>query len=519
MGPSRMLRRAKEMGMSQLTDRYANQIAGTLECLDRVVITGTLPTACYAEGMTRFLSAHQIRIFDYFDFTKPLKNTLHENAKRRAGEAGLEIEFIRKSKDVRKEQRIQEILKDRGDHPGLVHVFSAMETCTSYKPWHDKSTHRTFLKPDSGRCLHYYFYFIDEELGLCYLRVPTWCPFRLQFYFNGHNWLARQLDKQGIGYRMLDNAFVAIDDWATAGELAQRFDVRELHRRLDQYAARFCPIQQTFGESYHWSLMQVEYATDLVFRRGEDLAPVYEEITRTAIHAVKAEQIATFLGKKLHANYQAEMGSHFYTRIEGTCLKHQAGRQAAIKMYDKFGQILRMETTVNDVHFFKHYRKVEHRDGTSSMKQAPLQKTIYSLPVLMELCRAANRRYHEFISALDDPSDGLKKIRKIADPVRTSSRNYPGFNLLAAEDQQVFQVLARGEHFLKGLSNRLLRKLLPGKTSGQISRLLKRLRTHGLIKKVGRSYRYYLTKLGQSTVIAATKLHETLLVPTFAQTQ
>ena len=90
-----------------------------------------------------------------------------------------------------------------------------METCSSYMPWHDKTAHRTYLKPDGGRCLHYYFYFIDEELGLCYLRVPTWCPFRLQFYCNGHNWLARQLDKRGIGYHMLDNAFLDIDVWPT----------------------------------------------------------------------------------------------------------------------------------------------------------------------------------------------------------------------------------------------------------------------------------------------------------------
>ncbi len=316
----------------------------------------------------------------------------------------------------------------------------------------------------------------------------------------------------------LDNAFVAIDDWTTAQQLADDFDVRELHRRLDQYAARFRPVGQTLSESYHWSLMQTEYASDIVFDRAEDLAPVYEEIIRTAVHAVKAEQIATFLGKKLHANYAAEMGTHFSTRIEGTCIKHHAAGKAAIKMYDKFGRILRIKTTVNDVHFFKHYRKVEHRDGTSSMKQAPVQKTIDSLPVLMELCRAANRRYRDFVSVLEDPSEGLKKLRKIAQPVREAGRNYPGFNLLAPKDQELFQVIARGEHHISGFNNRSLRRVLSQKSSSQISRLLKRLRTHGLIKKVGRTYRYYLTKLGQATVIAAAKLHETLLVPAFTQT-
>jgi hypothetical protein len=86
---------------------------------------------------------------------------------------------------------VAQVLAARGDHPGLVHIISAMEACDSYKPWHDKQTHRTFLRPDTGKCLHYYFYFMDAELGLIDLRVPSWCPFRLQFYCNGHRWLAR----------------------------------------------------------------------------------------------------------------------------------------------------------------------------------------------------------------------------------------------------------------------------------------------------------------------------------------
>ncbi len=283
--------------MTLLTERYSEKIAGSISCLDRVVIMGTLPTACYAKGMTRFLYANKIRLFDYFNFTKPLKDRIHENAKQIAAEAGVEIEFIRKIKSVRKEDCIQEILEERGDHPGLVHVFSAMETCTSYKPWHDKQTHRNFLKPDSGRCLHYYFYFIDEELGLCYLRVPSWCPFRLQFYFNGHNCLASQLDKQAIGYEMMDNAFTHIDDWDKAQQLADSFKSKNLHRCLDHYAAKFCAVEKTFGETYHWSIMQAEYASDVVFHRAQDLEVLYEEILRTRLHAVKSEQIATFLGK------------------------------------------------------------------------------------------------------------------------------------------------------------------------------------------------------------------------------
>ena len=175
--------------MKLLTEKYNDQIKGVISCYDRVVIQGTLPYFCYAEGMTSFLFANKIRIFDYPLFAKTLRDELRVNAERLAEENNLEIEFIRRN-NFRKEKQIKKILKKRGDHPGIVYIFSAMESCNSYKPWHDKKTHKTFLKPASGKCLHYYFYFIDKNLGLCYVRLPTWCPFRLQIYFNGHNWLS-----------------------------------------------------------------------------------------------------------------------------------------------------------------------------------------------------------------------------------------------------------------------------------------------------------------------------------------
>ena len=100
--------------------------------------------------------------------------------------------------------------------------------------------------------------------------------------------------------------------------MADDFQVRHLHRLLDRFARRFCPVTEALGVSYHWSLMQVEYATDIVFKRQQDLIPLYETISRTAVHAVKAENVATFLGRKLHVLYEGEAGNDFSTRIQGT---------------------------------------------------------------------------------------------------------------------------------------------------------------------------------------------------------
>ncbi len=261
-----------------LSERYANDLDGVLNCYDRIVITGSLQPFCYAQGMTRYLYQQGIRIFDYARFAEPLRERIRANAEALAEAAGVTIEFIRR-KDFRKENRVQQILKKRGDQPGLVHIFGAMEPCASYRPWHDKASGKTYLKSDSGKCLTYYFYFIDEQLGLCYLRVPSWCPFRLQFYFNGHNWLARQLKERGIAYDLVDNAFVHIADYATANQLADEFDVEFLHLRLDEFARQYCPIVADLNAStgsaprldYYWSLMQAEYATDLVFNECKRL--------------------------------------------------------------------------------------------------------------------------------------------------------------------------------------------------------------------------------------------------------
>src|ERR1044072_5702232 len=215
------------MGLVLLTERHAQQISGVLSCYDRVMVQGTLPVFCYAEGMTAYLSKRRIRIFDFTQFAKPLTDAIKANAEQVATANGLTIDYVRK-KNFRKEDKVKAVLKQR-DHSldwcgssrpwshalptsrGMtktaggpifgtteekdcntnfflhyklymnISVFSALEPCTTYQPWHDKNSGRTYLRYDDGKCLHYYFYFIDEDLGLCYVRVPTWCPFRLQF--------------------------------------------------------------------------------------------------------------------------------------------------------------------------------------------------------------------------------------------------------------------------------------------------------------------------------------------------
>ena len=501
--------------MKPLTERYQADLLGVLSCYDRMIITGTLSGACYAGGMTSFLYSRHIKIFDYAKvFADPWRERIRQCAHELADKHGVAIEHVNKP-HIRKEDLVAKIIGRRGKHPGLVHILSAMEACSAYKPWHDKNSHKTFLRPTSGKCLHYYFYFIDEEVGLCYLRVPTWCPFRLQFYCNGHFWLENKLVANGIGYAMADNAFIRIDDFAKAQALSDQLKPDDLHRILDRYARMCCPVQEAFQQQYHWSLMQTEYATDLVFRSDAVLHSLYEDISRQAVIAVKAEQVSSFLGKKITPQLAQEIGSRLSTRIEGTCIKHSMG-SASVKIYDKFKRVLRIETTTNDVSFFKHHRKVEHRDGSVTRELAPLKKSIYSIIDLREILLGCNSRYLEFLSSLHDYSDGRRALQQLTETKTDHGTQVRGFNFFDATEQDLLRAIQRPEFNIHGLRRGDLKKYLPAVSNGKLSRYLKRLRILGLIKRVAKTYRYYLTRIGRSAVATCEKLTEFTIVQTLA---
>lgn len=500
--------------MGSLIERYDGRIAGVLSCYDRMVVTGTLPGVCFAAGMTRYLYAHNIRIFDYPQFAATLRDAVRSQAAAVAAQAGIAIEHIAKSY-IRKEDVVARVLARRGNQPGLVHVISAMEACDAYQPWHDKTTHQTYLRPDSGKCLHYYFYFMDAEWGLIYLRVPTWAPFRLQLYCNGHSWLACQLAAEGIGFTAADNAFVQIDDWARAQALADAISPAALHRLLDDYAALCCPVLEVFEQTYHWSLMQLEYATDIVFRSAATLKPLYEQLTRESVLSVKAEQIASFLGRHITPQLAQEIGNQFSTRIEGTCIKHRFGK-CAIKMYDKFGIILRIETTANDVSSFKHHRKVEHRRGPPTWAMAPVKKTIYSLTELRGILLGCNRRYLAHLSAIDDIAAGIRALDRLTRPRCCDGKAVKGINFFNPLENALLRALQNPKVNIAGLRRADLCPLFERLSPDRLSRQLRRLRDIGVIKRITGTYRYYLTRLGRAAIAAACSLTQNTIIPALA---
>lgn len=497
-----------------LLERYASELKCQLRCFDRVVLQGTLVDVACPAAMTCRLYEAGLSLADLQTYAMPLRDEICANAERLAAEHGAQVEYVSR-KFFRQEDRVASILARRGRQPGLVHVFRVKERARIYEV-RRAGPRGVRLIQRQGHCLHFYFYFWHALLGLIYVRVPTWLPFGLQVYLNGHSVLAQDLAQAGSQYELCDNAFLDLAEPTRAQALSDGLNSAALHTELTALAKLCCPPCRRFPGGYHWSFMQVEYSWDLVFQSDAVVESLFEEIARTALTVVRADEVARFLGKKTPYTGPREVGSHLGGRVPGVRLRHRLG-PTALKLYTKHHRILRLECTCNDVSFFHHYREVVHRDGTTEHKVASMKKSLHSLAALREVMQACLERYLHWLGALTDHSLGARRVDRLGEAKRDGAqRSHRAFNLFRRDDRQLCRTIARGEFAAAGLSNRRLRDLLPEWSSSRLSRALKRLRVHGLLKKIGRSYRYYLTKLGRALTLTALRLHEQIVLPTLA---
>jgi hypothetical protein len=478
-----------------------------LGCFDRVVLTGTISQIAHPAAMQAQLYKQRVRNFDIAKHARPLTDLIHKNARELAKKNAVQIQFIR-GRQHRKEDLVEAVLARRGRHPGLVHIIETQEKSVTYKACkHDNG--KSALRFAHTQCAVYYFYLIDEDYGLMHVRVPTWLPCTMQVYFNMHNHLAGRLRRENIAFETSDNCFTHIKRWERAQKLAGRFDVDKLQRALDTLAQTYCPVVKHYSQGVYWSIKQIEYALDIAFKSPGQLAAIYEETSRQAVLAVKAPDIARFWERKIIN----EATSNHKTLVQATRIKHTIGKQT-LKMYDKRGRVLRIEATSNDISFFKHYRKVVGRDKREHYKNAALRKTIHSLGDLGSLMRAVCERYLGFIGQLESNAEGAGELDKVSEPVRDGqNRSLRGFNVFLKEDRRVLEAIVAGEHQIHGMANKTLRTRLGDKSSAQVARILRRLRKHGLVKKVRGSYRYYMTKRGGRLLVAAIKLRRQVIIP------
>jgi hypothetical protein len=511
-----------EIDIMTFETKYQDIILGTNSTLDRIIIKGYLGPISYPEGLQAFLNRYGILRKDFQAYSQKLATLLKENAKLLAELAGAPYEYL-DSPTIQKDAKIKAILKQRGDHPGLVAVLTTLEVDNSFDLQKDSVTKKTVLVARRRKCLHIYFYAIDEQLGLYYFRLQTFFPFKVQIYFNGREQLARKLDQRQISYAKDDNCLTFISDLAQAQQLADELAISQLHTLFDHWAENYVIILPELTKhwrlSYHWSIRQLEYSKDLLFSSQAELETLYFQLIAQSAISALPENLLSFLGKKMAGKQTGRLNTSYQKSYLGYRLKHSSGA-ISIKMYNKAGSVLRIEITINNVSEIKIQRDVTKRDGSIVNQLAPLKKSIYSLEPVIFFCQGVITRYLDFLTNLLNTTEGIQELRRLTERITANGKNYKGFNPLHREDATIFETLVNGGSFIDGFKNKILRNCLAERldvghwTSSKVSRLLKRLRVFGLIHKLSKSHNYILTEKGRLLVSLSIKFRNMTVIPT-----
>jgi hypothetical protein len=500
--------------LSRFVTKFTNLIVAVLSCFDRVIFKGHLPinNGKALEGFVDHVL--KIRRKDFMAFAEQQSETLVDHAKRMAQEAGVEYQHLQGK--VRKDKLVDDILRKRPILEGLVCVLCCMECCPSFKMVSGKDRPRLVSARRVQRVL--YFYFLDPDLGLIYIRLTTWFPFTVQVYVNGHSWLAQQMLEQKLGFNLQDNAFTALDDPRAAQELADSFADLNWTKILRDLVRQVNPLmnQRWFrGLSYYWVVDQAEYATDLIFTGRDALAGLYPRLLDHAAVNFSAKDILCFLGRKFHPRFEGEVLTDCQKgRWPGARIKHRM-KNNWLKMYDKFGWVLRIETVINNPREFR-VRRLRTREGRREMVWCPMNKGVINLYRYREVALAANRRYLDALSVVDDPAPAYRQVEELTEPVVVSGRSHAGFNPASPGDVRLFQAVLDGDHVLRGIRNADIRAALYGSTedaaerrrqSHAVGRMLKRLHVRGLIVKVPHSHRWHVSRKGHQVLGAVVRLY------------
>jgi hypothetical protein len=502
---------------------HRDRVSGSLAMFDRMIFKGHLSALYKQDGARCFLWTQGVALKDFTAYARATTERIANNARRLVTDAGrpvISFDHVKtRNRTQHKDELAKSIAEADGVTEGIICLISAVESCWSFQVRKRHNTGRLELFRRERKCLHHYLYVIDDEFGFMHVRIQGWIPYECQIYINGREWLARQLDKRGIGYVRWDNSLLAIDDLDAAAGLCERFAHKAWPRVLNAFARRLNPLLPAIRAAnyggYYWVLDQAEIATDVMFTTRPRLLAVWPDLVRHAALNMSSEDVLGFLGRKLHPSLQAQVVTDTKRRPEGWRVRHRlAGNW--VKVYDKVS-VLRVETTINNPREFRIARWVTSDTGRRERRWCPMRKGVSDLWRTYQVGIAANHRYLDALAAAPLKGEGVAALDALCRPRTTRGRRYARFSPLNPDDLALFRAVLAGEHTIRGFRNAdITRRLYPRRPPDRdnarrrcerVSRLIVKLRGHGLVAKIPRARRYRVTRYGHRVMTAAITLH------------
>ena len=504
--------------MNKLIQRFAQAVKGVLTGFDRIVFKGLIRPLAHEEGVRSFCRAKGILNKDYKKWmtsqTDALVDAVDRYAQEQCGHGIKHLATWREDKDqlARKRQKAE------GIDQGLIGAWSCLESARSYRARYCAETGYPQLRHYPTACKHLYLYFDHEEYGWMNMRVQTWFPYPIQICMNGREWLRRGLEAESIEFVHQGNKFFHVDDYARAQRLLdQQLDTR-WPQVLDGFmSVAFPTMRDTLGPhlGYYWTMWQSEWATDLIFESPADLNSTMEAVLRHAFMTGTSTRVLRYLDRPVtragqpYRNLSNEVMSRVLDFQDGVRVRHWVDSNSA-KFYNQ-QNLGRAEVTINNPGMFLAWRTAEGEGPEAPKKRRRLRKGVADVPLRAQISQEINNRFMEGLATFSDETP----LRDLLGPfTRASTRQGRRIRGLdpTGKDWELLQAIADPIFNVSGMSNVSLRQKLKstawgaGRTDKQlaarVTRHLRLLRDHGLIRKVPKRRLYHLTPKGAELTTA-----------------
>ena len=499
--------------MDSFVQRFAGKIKGVISGFDRIIFKGCLRPLMFADGAMSFFRSRGVLNKDYKAWVMAQSEALVEAANNYArSTCGHGVTPI-SSCHERKEKIAHDRQRELGVKYGLIGVWSCVEACSTYRARYDAQAGFPQLRSEYSRCKHLYFYYDHADYGFLSVRLQTWFPYGIQIALNGREWLRRSLDKHNIPFVLHGNKFLHIADYLRAQKLlAAQSDARWVPLLAGFLPQTFPSMGKTLGPhlSYYWTLWQSEWATDYVFATPGDLNPIMDALLRHALMTGTCERVLRYMGRPVDAAGQPHplANPEVLTRAnvwhEGVRIRHWVDKNS-VKFYNEHN-ILRAEMTMNNPGMFRVFRRPEGRKSAGPKKRMPLRKGIADIPVRTQVAADVIHRFTEQMATLRDDTPMREVLREVSRPSIQNGRRIRALDV-TGKDRELLQAIADPLYAVAGITNKHLRQKLHAspwakngtdkQLSARLSRNLRLLRDHGLIRKIPCQRKYALTAQGQ----------------------
>ena len=495
--------------MDILLNRFSEKVNNIITGFDRIVFKGMLMPIMHAAGMTAFLISRGVLNKDFKDYAVRQSQAIVRSAEDIAKErSGCGIGYIPTYK-VRKEELAHQRQKETGIEKGLIGVWSCVESCNTFRSTYDPGNRYPLLKFERSKCKHLYFYFDDPVYGFMSVRLQTWAPYEIQVALNGREWLGRSLDAAGCGYSASGNKFLHIDDYGLAQELLDEQARTDFGKVLETFLPSVFPAMTEVlgkGLSYYWTFWQTEVAKDYIFKDSRELSALMDDFLLHAMITGKGERILRYFGSPVKADGQPyknatpEIMSRMNEWYDGGRVRYWMNGNS-VKLYNEHN-VLRFEMTMNDPAMFKIHRHTENQDKSEPKKFLPMRKGVADAAARVTISKNVINRFTDHMASVKETTRLEELLTSVSTPLVQSEKRTRAVDTFG-KDCELLRAISDPAFEVGAITNKKLQDMLGGtpwahnmtgkRLSARISRNLRLLREHGLIKKLPNQRKYALT--------------------------